>query len=111
MERSGVMDEKFYCFGEYRFFPDRQLLLRGDSPVRIGARALDLLHLLVVRAGEVVSKEQLIGFTWPNTFVHDDNLKVNIAALRRAIPQTFSDLPYIATVPRRGYRFVAPVRV
>ncbi len=103
--------EKVYSFGDYRLIPQRQLLLRGAFPVRLGTRALDLLHLLVERQGELVSKEQLIGFAWPGTFVHESNLKVNIASLRRALPQARSELPYIVTVPGRGYRFVAPVRI
>jgi predicted ATPase/DNA-binding winged helix-turn-helix (wHTH) protein len=100
-----------YSFGEYRFIPSRQLLLRAGTPVRIGTRALDLLHILVQRQGELVSKEQLIAFAWPDTFVHESNLKVNIGALRRGITQAASELPHIATAPGRGYRFVTPVRI
>lgn len=111
MERSGRSDGKTYCFGDYRFVPDRQLLMLGDKPLRVGARALDLLHLLVINAGEVVGKEQLTRFVWPDTFVHEGNLKVNIAALRRALAQDASGLSCIATVSGRGYRFVAPLRV
>jgi predicted ATPase/DNA-binding winged helix-turn-helix (wHTH) protein len=111
MERSGKLEGKTYCFGDYRFIPDRQLLTLGDNPLRLGARALDLLHLLVIHAGEVVGKDQLMRFVWPDTFVHESNLKVNIAALRRALPRTASGLSCIATVSGRGYRFVAPLRV
>ncbi len=103
--------EKVYSFGEYRLIPARQLLLRGSYPVRVGTRALDLLRLLVERQGELVSEEQLIGHAWPDTFVHESNLKVNIAALRRTLLQGRSELPFIATIPGRGYRFVTPVRV
>src|SRR5690606_14882782 len=81
------------------------------NPLRVGSRALDLLQLLVSRAGEVVGKDELMSFAWPNTFVHESNLKVNIAALRRALPQTPSGLSCIATVAGRGYRFVAPLRI
>lgn len=102
--------ERTYCFDEYRFIPERQLLLRGDERVQVGARALDLLYLLLQRAGELVGKEELIRYCWPDTFVHENNLMVNIAALRRALAQT-GDLPYIVTVPGRGYRFLAPLRV
>lgn len=111
MEQSGRLDGKTYCFGDYRFIPDRQLLTLGEKPLRIGARALDLLHLLVIHAGEVVGKDQLIRYAWPATFVHEGNLKVNIAALRRALSGTASGLSCIATVSGRGYRFVAPLRV
>lgn len=100
-----------YRFGEFRFIPERQLLLYGEDVLRVGSRALDLLHLLVSRAGEVVSKEELTKFVWPSTHIHESNLKVNIAALRRALPRAPSDPPLIATVAGRGYRFAAPVRV
>ncbi|QFY63405.1 hypothetical protein FZ934_24365 (plasmid) [Rhizobium grahamii] len=111
MERSSRLDGKTYCFGDFRFIPAQQLLMLGDSPVRTGARALDLLHILLIHAGEVVSKEQLMTFAWPDTFVHESNLKVNIAALRRVITRTTSGVSCIATVSGRGYRFVSPLRV
>ena len=109
--RLGAIGEGAYCFGEYRFLPRRQLLLRGEHPIRLGARALDLLQILIERQGELVSKSDLIRFAWPDTFVHESNLKVNIAALRRALPQERTELPYIVTVAGRGYRFAAPVRL
>ncbi|MBB3542209.1 winged helix-turn-helix domain-containing protein [Rhizobium sp. BK399] len=111
MERSGKSDGKTYCFGDYRFIPDRQLLMFRDKPLRLGSRAVDLLHLLVSHPGEVVGKDKLMSFAWPGTFVHESNLKVNIAALRRALPRTASGLSCIATVAGRGYRFVAPLRI
>ncbi|MDR6289553.1 putative ATPase/DNA-binding winged helix-turn-helix (wHTH) protein [Inquilinus ginsengisoli] len=111
MERSDSIDGRIFCFGECRFIPDHQLLLHRETPVRVGSRALDLLHALVRRPGDVVRKDELIRFAWPNIFVHEANLKVNIAALRRALSQGQTGLNYIATVPGRGYRFVAPVRV
>jgi predicted ATPase/DNA-binding winged helix-turn-helix (wHTH) protein len=106
-----AIGEGAYCFGEYRFLLRRQLLLRGETPVRLGARALDLLQILIERQGELVSKSDLMRFAWPDTFVHESNLKVNIAALRRALPQERTELPYIVTVSGRGYRFAAPVRL
>ncbi len=103
-------DGKTYCFGDYRFIPDRQLLMLGVNPVRVGSRVLDLLHKLISHAGEVVGKNELMSFAWPDTFVHESNLKVNIASLRRVLSSDASGLSYIATVTGRGYRFVAPVR-
>jgi predicted ATPase/DNA-binding winged helix-turn-helix (wHTH) protein len=100
-----------YCFGEFRLIPQRQLLLHNAVPVRIGTRALDLLHLLVERFGQMVSKEQLIRFAWPDTFVDDANLKVNISTLRSVLGRGERETDYIATIPGRGYRFVAPVQV
>ncbi len=104
-------EERVYRFGDYRLFPARQSLLRGSHSVRIGSRALDLLRLLVEQPGVLLTKGELLRQAWPDTFVHEDNLKVNIGALRRALGETGSGVPYIATVPGRGYRFVATVQV
>ena len=57
-----AIGEGAYCFGEYRFLLRRQLLLRGETPVRLGARALDLLQILIERQGELVSKSDLMQF-------------------------------------------------
>jgi predicted ATPase len=77
----------------------------------LGSRAHDLLHLLVTRAGEVIGRDELIAFAWPTTIVHDSNLKVTIAALRRVLSEDPTEPSFIATVPGRGYRFVVPVRM
>jgi DNA-binding winged helix-turn-helix (wHTH) protein len=99
-----------FWFGPYLLQPERQLLLKGQLPVRIGGRALDLLTLLVERAGELVSKQDLVSRAWPDTFVEEGNLKVNIAGLRRALGECPESPRFIATVVGRGYRFIAPVR-
>jgi DNA-binding winged helix-turn-helix (wHTH) protein len=96
-------------FGPYRLLPARRLLLEGDEPVPIGGRALDLLIALVERPGVVVSKAELIAQVWPHTFVDEGNLKVRIAALRRALADGQGGNRYISTVVGRGYCFVAPV--
>jgi DNA-binding winged helix-turn-helix (wHTH) protein len=96
-------------FCRFRLLPARRLLLEGDKPVRIGNRALDLLIALVERAGELVSKTELIAKVWPHTFVGESNLKVHIGALRRALADGQAGNRYISTVIGRGYFFVAPV--
>src|SRR5690242_15536983 len=111
MDASQGSDDRIYCFGRYRFIPGRQSLLYGSTPLRVGSRALDLLHTLVQRPGEVIDKDELIRSAWPNRIVQDDNLKVNIAALRRALASADAKLPCIATVSGRGYRFVAPLQI
>ncbi|MBS7543810.1 ATP-binding protein [Ancylobacter oerskovii] len=103
-------DGTTYVFGPFRLVPSRQLLLRNGIQVRIGGRALDILTLLARRPGEVVTKNELLQFVWPDTFVQEANLKVNMAALRRTLAEGSSD-PYIATVAGRGYRFVARVEI
>lgn len=98
-----------FAFGEYLFIPRRQLLLKNGQAVRIGCRALDLLTAFVQRPGEVLSKRELLEEAWPSTTVVEGNLKVHIAALRRALDDDAGLARYIATVNGRGYRFIAPV--
>ncbi|MGF7149221.1 DNA-binding winged helix-turn-helix (wHTH) protein [Sphingomonas zeicaulis] len=104
-------DARIFAFGPFRLIPERQLLLEGDTAVRIGGRALDLLIALVERPGELISKHELIAFAWPTTTVEESNLKVNMAALRRALNDDAGAARYIATVAGRGYRFIAPIRM
>lgn len=100
-----------FSFGPFVLIPERQLLLQDDAPVRIGGRALDILTTLVERPGELVNKRELITRVWPDVVVDDGNLKVNMAALRRALGDGAGTAQYIATVTGRGYRFIAPVEV
>src|SRR6202044_3407111 len=76
----------------------------------LGGRAFDILTALVDRAGEVVSKEELIARAWPTTLVDEANLKIQVSALRRAPGDGQGDNRYIATIIGRGYNFVAPIR-
>jgi predicted ATPase/DNA-binding winged helix-turn-helix (wHTH) protein len=99
-----------FAFGPFVLVPERQLLLQGEAPVRIGGRALDILTALVERPGELVSKRELMARAWPNIIVDESNLKVNMAALRRAIGDGPGASQYIATVTGRGYRFIARVQ-
>src|SRR6266404_3549449 len=104
------MDGHAISFGPYRLLAAQRLLLEGDRPVRLGSRAFDILAALVERAGEVVGKEQLIARAWPQTYVEESNLKIQMSALRRAIGDGQGGHRYVITVPGRGYNFVAPVR-
>ena len=99
-----------FAFGPFVLIPERQSLAQGDTPVRIGGRALDILTALVERPGELVSKRELMARVWPDTIVDDSNLKVNVTALRRALGDGGpDDVRYIATVNGRGYKLIVPV--
>ena len=99
-----------FSFGPFRLIPEQQLLVEDGKPVSVGARGLELLRVLVEHSGKVVSKDELIACTWPDTCVSESNLKVQIAALRRALGEGRRGERYVATVSGRGYRFVAPVK-
>ena len=96
-------------FGPFRLLAPQRLLLEGDQPVRLGSRAFDILTSLVERAGEVVGKDELMARAWPQTFVEDANLKIQVSALRRALGDGQGGHRYVVTVPGRGYNFVALV--
>jgi len=104
------MDGQAISFGPFRLLAAQRLLLEGDQPVRLGSRAFDILATLVERPGEVIGKDELKTRIWPKTFVEDSNLKIQVSALRRALGDGQGGRRYIATIPGRGYNFVAPVR-
>ena len=103
--------ERSYVFGEFCLLADQQALLCAGKPVRIGSRALDILTLLVERAGALVSKAEIESYVWPDTFVHESNLKVHVAALRKVLREGSDDPRCILNVPGRGYCFTLPVTV
>src|SRR3954451_24348131 len=103
------MNGQAIAFGPFRLLPAQRLLLEGDKPVRLGSRAFDILATLLERPGEVIGKDELKSRTWPKTFVEDANLKIQVSALRRALGDGQGGRRYIATIPGRGYNFVAPV--
>lgn len=96
-----------FTFGPFRLDPAKSLLWRDGALVALPPKAIDLLLALVEQAGEVVGKQELLDRVWPDTFVEEANLSVNVATIRKALGD---ETPYIDTVARRGYRFVAPVR-
>ncbi|MEG0118212.1 MAG: winged helix-turn-helix domain-containing protein [Pseudomonas sp.] len=96
-------------FGPYRIHPGQRLVLEGDQPLRLGRRAMDILLTLLGHAGEVVSKQQLMAAVWPDSVVEDINLRVHMAALRKALGDGQAGQRYIVTVAQRGYSFVAPI--
>jgi DNA-binding winged helix-turn-helix (wHTH) protein len=104
------MNGRAISFGPFRLLAEQRLLLEGDKPVRLGSRAFDILAALIERAGEVVGKEELMARAWPQTFVEEANLKIQVSALRRALGDGQAGKRYVVTVIGRGYNFVAPVR-
>ncbi|HXT69821.1 MAG TPA: winged helix-turn-helix domain-containing protein [Vicinamibacterales bacterium] len=98
---------RIYEFADYRIDTVNRLLVRAGTPVPLKAKVADTLLILLRHPAEVVDKEALIAELWPDTFVEEGNLTQNIYVLRKAM----ADAEHIETIPRRGYRFVTPVRV
>jgi predicted ATPase/DNA-binding winged helix-turn-helix (wHTH) protein len=103
--------ERAVSFGPFRLLPAQHLLLEDEAPVRLGSRALEILTVLVERPGELVSKAELTALIWPDTFVDENTLRVHVAGLRKALGDGQPGRRYLATVPGRGYRFVAQVEL
>ncbi|MFL1526595.1 ATP-binding protein [Pseudomonas sp. O230] len=95
-------------FGPYRIYPGQRLVMEAGQPLRLGRRAMDILLILLEHAGNVVSKQELIAGVWPKSVVEDINLRVHMAALRKALGDGQNGQRYIITVAQRGYSFVAP---
>lgn len=98
-----------YEFGKFRCDPREHLLLCGDKPVSLSPKSFEILVALIQSPGRLLTKEELMQQVWPDSFVEEANLTVNISALRRVLGETPEGQQYIETVPKRGYRFVAPV--
>ncbi len=96
-----------YEFGPYRVDLRECRLLRRGQEVTLRPKLFDLLVVLIEHSGEMIEKDELLHFVWPDTEVEDNNLTVSINALRRVLGQD----EYIETVSRRGYRFAVNVRV
>ena len=102
--------EECYEFAGFHLYPQRRKLLLDGEAIPLGARAFDLLNLLVAKAGVVVSSGDLMRAVWYNITVEDANLRVQMAMLRRALSQCDGAQRAIETIPLRGYCFVLPVR-
>jgi len=99
-----------YEFGPFHLDAAEHLLLRDGKPVALTPKAFETLVVLVRRRGHLVQKDELIKKLWPDSFVEEANLSVNISTLRKALGEAPSEHQYIETVPKLGYRFVASVK-
>lgn len=97
-------------FGPFRLDAKEHRMMREGKPVPLTPKAFETLLILVRNGGRVVDKESLIKTLWPDTFVEDNNLAVNISALRKALGENENGHRYIENIPKRGYRFTADVK-
>ncbi len=98
-----------YEFDSFRLNPADHSLLCGGRPVPLTPKSFDILVTLIERNGLLVTKDELMRKIWPDSFVEEANLTVNVSALRKALGDTPEHQQYIETVPKMGYRFIARV--
>lgn len=96
-------------FGPFVLDPAKRSLLRDNEPQALTPKAFDVLLLLIEQRERVVSKDELLKTLWPGAFIEESNLSQQVFLLRRALNGDAEGVEYIATIPRRGYRFVAQV--
>ena len=99
-----------YEFGDFRLETSERLLRHRGNPVPLTPKAFETLLVLVERSGRLVEKDELMKEVWADAFVEEANLARNIWTLRKVLGDDNREHRYIETVPKRGYRFVAPVR-
>jgi len=97
-------------FGTVTLIPDERLVLKDGRPVPFTPKAFDLLAVLAANPGHLLTKEHLMQAVWPDTTVEESNLTYHVFAIRKALGENADSGALIETVPKRGYRFVAPVR-
>jgi len=105
-----TQEKQRYEFGPFRLDTEEDQLFRDGERVPLTHKAFEMLRVLVENSGHVVAKDDFLQKIWPDTFIEEGILTVNIANLRKALGEDRGAHRYIETVPRRGYRFVAPVR-
>jgi Tol biopolymer transport system component/DNA-binding winged helix-turn-helix (wHTH) protein len=100
---------QYYEFGPFRLAAAEHRLYKDGEAIMLPPKEFDLLMLLVQNPGRVMNREGLIKALWPDTVVEEANLNVHISALRKALAERSGEQHYIETLPRLGYRFIAPV--
>jgi DNA-binding winged helix-turn-helix (wHTH) protein/TolB-like protein/Tfp pilus assembly protein PilF len=100
---------RYYAFGRFQLHPAKRALLSEGKAVPLAPKALEMLVLLVENRGRVLEKQELLDYLWPGSIVEEANLSQTIYLLRRALAESSGGEHYIETIPKRGYRFTAPV--
>jgi serine/threonine protein kinase/Tol biopolymer transport system component len=106
---NGNQAKHFYAFGPFRFDSEKRVLVRDGTSVPLAPKAAEALLVLVENAGHLVDKDDLMKRVWPDAFVEEGNLNKNIFFLRKILGEWDGGRDYIETIPKRGFRFVAPV--
>ncbi len=105
-----MKNKEFYEFDSFRLDPAERVLFRDGRLVPLTPKAFDTLLLLIENNGHILEKDEMLKKIWPDTFVEEANLAVNVSSLRKALGEQKGKIQYIETIPRRGYRFNAEIK-
>src|SRR5688500_5565566 len=109
MKNPSEINGCLYEFARFRLLPAERLLLRDENPVQLPPKVFDTLLVLVENGGHLVKKDELLDKIWSDAFVEEATLARNISILRKVLGES-GERKFIETVPKRGYRFIEPVR-
>src|SRR5215469_18604818 len=108
--RGDMTQRQVFEFDDFRIDSGQFLLTKAGHSTPMTPTVFRILLALLEHAGQVVTKEDLMSYVWPDSFVEEGNLNRNVSTLRKALGERPSDHKYIETVPKTGYRFIATVR-
>src|SRR5215510_10061376 len=108
-QRRSGMSSPQWRFADFCLDPDNACLWRGPQPIALTPKAFAVLHYLVTHPDQLVTKDTLLDAVWPETAISEAVVRIAIGEVRRALGDTAQAPRFIATMHRRGYRFVAPV--
>jgi predicted ATPase/DNA-binding winged helix-turn-helix (wHTH) protein len=99
--------EKTFSFGEFELSGTKRTLLKRGENVSLNSKTFDLLLTLIENRGQILSKDELLETVWEGQFVEENNLSVQISALRKIFGETKDEHKFIVTIPGKGYKFIA----
>ncbi len=109
MKNHSEINGCFYEFANFQLLPSERLLLLNENPVPLPPKVFDTLLVLVERGSHLMEKDELLDKIWADAFVEEGTLARNISILRKVLGEGGAR-KFIETVPKRGYRFIEPVR-
>jgi predicted ATPase/DNA-binding winged helix-turn-helix (wHTH) protein len=109
MIAAAARTKEVISFGPFSLIASERLLTNDGTPIELSARALDILVVLLSHPNEIVGKKELLAQVWPDVIVEEGSLRFHMTYLRKALGDGKAGARYIATLPGRGYCFVAPV--
>jgi len=101
---------RVFEFAEFSFDASKKVLWRGAETVLLAPKACEILGVLIENAPQILSREELMNQVWNDSFVEEANLTHHISSLRKALGEDGNGRKFIETIPRKGYRFVAPIK-
>jgi DNA-binding winged helix-turn-helix (wHTH) protein/TolB-like protein/Tfp pilus assembly protein PilF len=103
-------EQQTYSFAEFEVDAKKRLLFKNAQAVALNSKTFDLLLVLIENRGQIVSKDELLGKVWEGQFVEENNLTVQVSTLRKIFGEKKGEHRFIATIPGKGYKFVADLK-